>query len=51
VHGDVTAFTFLAILFTVGAVAAALLFARRPSRPAPSKAGVSKHDQDSLPGR
>jgi EmrB/QacA subfamily drug resistance transporter len=28
VHGDVTAFTFLAILFAVGAVAAALLFPR-----------------------
>jgi hypothetical protein len=29
VHGDVTAFTFLAILFTAGAVTTALLFPRR----------------------
>jgi hypothetical protein len=30
VHGDVTAFTFLAILLAVGAVVTALLFPRRP---------------------
>ena len=29
VHGDVTAFTFLAVLFAVGAVVTALLFPRR----------------------
>src|SRR6202012_2556787 len=33
VHGDVTAFTFLAILFGVGTVAAALLFPRLSRRP------------------
>jgi len=30
VHGDVTAFTFLAILIAAGAVVTALLFPRRP---------------------
>jgi hypothetical protein len=29
VHGDITAFTFLAILFAAGAIVAALLFPRR----------------------
>jgi hypothetical protein len=29
VHGDVTAFTFLIVLFTAGAVVTALLYPRR----------------------
>jgi EmrB/QacA subfamily drug resistance transporter len=32
VHGDVTAFTFLIVLFAAGAVVTALLFPRRPRR-------------------
>jgi hypothetical protein len=34
VHGDIIAFTFLAALFTVGAVATALLYPRPGQPPA-----------------
>jgi EmrB/QacA subfamily drug resistance transporter len=43
VHGDVTAFTFLAILFAVGAVVATLLFPRRP----PSRVSATPADGNS----
>ena len=48
VHGDVIAFTFLAVLFTVGAVATALLFPgvspcpRQPRTTSSSKSAPSK---------